>query len=134
MKVKTSELEGATLDWSVAKALGAKVYRRARFTNFGEDMERFDWFAAPIGWWADSWRPSSDWSQGGPLIAKKITVLIDCEAGCYADTRAKAGIYGQAFSEYDGHGPSLLVAAMRAIVASEIGDEVDVPDELAAGR
>ena len=28
------------------------------------------------------------------------------------------------------HGPTPLVAAMRAYVASKLGDEIDVPDDL----
>ncbi len=116
MQVKTSDLEGAALDWAVAAVTG----------------EHDDGEHASMEIGLGRYSPSTDWSQGGPLIAEKITVLIDCEAGCYADTWANAGIYGQAFSEYDGQGPTLLVAAMRALVASEIGDEVEVPDELAA--
>ena len=36
----------------------------------------------------------------------------------------KAKSYGHAF------GPTPLIAAMRCFVASKLGDEVDVPDEL----
>ncbi len=140
MKIKVSELEGAALDWAVARASGENIRHDPMGFKNGSEAGYWVWgdsvgepklkvgSASKLGY-----SPSSNWSQAGPLIAEKITVLIDCETGCYADTWANAGIYGQPFNEYDGQGPTLLVAAMRAIVASDIGGEVDVPDELAAG-
>ena len=127
MIIRTSELKGAALDWAVAKALGAKAVKKARFTNFGEDMELFDWFGSPVNWWADSFHPSTDWVQGGPLTERYIGLTkFEEDDPCepfYAETRC-ANLEGYA------NGATLLIAAMRAIVAAEIGDEVDVPDEL----
>ena len=48
--------------------------------------------------------PDTNWCQGGPIVER-------CKG-------------------YDGIGPTLLIAAMRCYVASKLGDEVDVPEEL----
>jgi hypothetical protein len=121
MRVKTSELEGAALDWAVAKALGAKVIKKARFTNFGEDMELFDWLTPPVSWWADRFHPSANWSQGGLLIDRYKVEFATHPDGLEAFTQTKTrGMTGKTH----------LIAAMRAIVAAELGDEVDVPEEL----
>lgn len=103
MIIKTSELEGEALDWAVAKATDTQ--------------------------WPT---PSTNWVHGGPLIAEKVTVTVDTEDGCYADCGAKAhAIKNQTpLDEYDGSGPTILIAAMRAIVSSELGETVDVPEEL----
>lgn len=102
MKTKTSELEGAALDWAVAVAtgLGMSYARRAHQCGF---------------------RPSTDWSQGGPLMTR-LEMLTRGHGIWYAIPICVDVI------ELSGYTP--LVAAMRAIVASELGDEVDIPDEL----
>ena len=105
MKIKTSELEGAALDWSVAN---------------------IDPASADVA----DYSPSTDWSQGGPLIGDRITVLAASYA--FGDWHAECctNMYGRPFEEFGGRGPTLLIAAMRAIVAAELGDTVDVPEEL----
>ena len=103
MIIKTSELDGAALDWAVTKSQGLIM-----FDIIGRS-------------------PSTDWSQGGPLIEKYIGAT-DYEVGqvkepFYAETRCSN-------MEAYANGKTILIAAMRAIVASKLGDEVDVPDEL----
>ena len=96
MKIKTSELEGAALDWAVAKVVGVDVSSTS----------------IPI------FCPSTNWSQGGPLIER---YYIDIESGPWS-----AYYGGQTM-----HGDSPLIAACRAIVAAKLGDVVEVPEELA---
>ena len=119
MLIKTSELEGAALDWAVAKASGEDEFI---FTDAGGVMRH--------GALCRQWAPSELWSQGGPLIAERITCLVETRDACYADTWADAGCYGKDLDSFDGQGPTLLIAAMRAIVAAELGDTADVPEEL----
>lgn len=65
---------------------------------------------------------STDWSQGGPIIEReKIALSYD------------TGRFGWVASFYDGDdvfGGTPLIAAMRCFVASKLGDEVEVPNEL----
>jgi hypothetical protein len=60
------------------------------------------------------WRPSELWSQGGPIIEQEgIGVFYDGN-GWHAESSGGA---------YDGD--TLLVAAMRAYVAGELGEDVE---------
>lgn len=119
MIIKTSELEGFALDWAVAKV------KRMRVLFCTDRTLRGDYIDEP-------WEPSVNWDQGGPLIAEKVTVTVDTENGCYADCGAQAHAikHQRPLDEYDGSGPTILIAAMRAIVSSELGETVDVPEEL----
>lgn len=115
MKIKTNELEGAALDWAVAKAADAPCYHDGDI-DFWLSRHRFN--------------PSESWMFGGPIVDRFVNHLCKTEYGCYADAVTKDGSYCLPLDECDGKGDTMLIAAMRAIVASEIGDEVDVPEEL----
>ena len=108
--MKTSDLTGPALDWAVAKA---------------EVQE-------PVGSFLDGvvahpdynkFYPSTDWSQGGPIIEREGIRLHRSVTG-----RWWAG------PEFDPHrpvaGPTPLIAAMRCFVASRLGDTIDIPEEL----
>jgi hypothetical protein len=103
--MKTNELTGAALDWAVAKCEG----KEGLFG--GHEVGRLHY--------------STDWAQGGPIIEReKITLRIwedEDYVHAYIDT-------GKDWSE----GPTPLVAAMRCYVASKLGDEVEIPQELGA--
>ena len=105
MKIKTSELTGAALDWAVAKCAGYRL-----------DL-------APEG----SYRPSTDWSQGGPIIERERIFVRPKTVGgwrCWIYDGKGEGI------KFDQHGPTPLIAAMRCYVASKLGDNIDIPEEL----
>lgn len=116
MKVKTRDLTGIALDWAVALCLG-------------QDEESLD----PTTFLCTAWPSgvysySSRWSQGGPLIESEgMTVGRSLNPGEWS---------AEAFSEdgttdYVRSGATPLIAAMRCLVASHIGDEIEVPEELA---
>jgi hypothetical protein len=108
MKIKTNELTGAALDWAVAKCEGAELY-----ISYGA--------ACRVGGWIDY---STDWSQGGPIIQRE-NICLWSEG---YDWEAKISVgFGEWLVEWD---ESPLVAAMRCYVASKLGDDVDVPEEL----
>jgi hypothetical protein len=108
--MKTSELTGAALDWAVAKCEGKC---EGDFAWYYDRRNAFNY--------------STNWAQGGPIIEREgidictstrggwiATVLIDCE-----DNEVVRG-----------EGETCLIAAMRCYVASKMGDDVDVPEEL----
>ena len=69
---------------------------------------------------------STDWAQAGAIIEReKITVE-------YRDTFDwwVAYINGGTDDEYGCTGDTPLIAAMRCYVASKLGDEVKIPEEL----
>lgn len=110
MKIKTSELTGATLDWAVAKA---------------EGMLAEPWL------WGDEaevvlrYKFSTDWSQGGPIIERMA------QGRMVVESYGKNGVHVRLPEiEAHGYGINLLTASMRCYVASKLGDEVDVPEEL----
>jgi len=64
---------------------------------------------------------STDWSQGGPIIEReKIAIDFDGNAWCASDNRKPLANYG----------PTPLIAAMRCYVASKLGDDIEIPEEL----
>jgi hypothetical protein len=112
--MKTAELTGEQLNHWTAKALG---------------WEQRLWGAIPI--WYDPkndnryrcdvsrWNPSEDWSQGGPILDfMKPFWLAWAEDGIGNDyvTYLQPNIMEA--------GPTILVAALRAFVASKYGDDV----------
>jgi len=116
--MNTSELTGAALDWAVAKCRGVgvwydhlpRVLRKAQ-GNEGE------------------YAPSDDWAQGGPIIEREFIELT-------TTNRSNAEIWeaifpGRGEDAVVQYAPTPLIAAMRCYVASKLGDEVEVPDELA---
>lgn len=110
--MKTFELTGAALDWAVAKCEGV--------IN-GDDLD--------IGFILErGYTPSTDWAQGGPIIEReKIDVfkVTNLEEWCGSIPRLYK--IGWRFIQY-GHTP--LIAAMRCYVASKLGDDVNIPEEL----
>ena len=109
--MKTSELQGAALDWAVAKCEGLDIRRLS-----GGELLLAD---------GDFWFPSTDWAQGGPLIERElIAVRFICEG------RWESWWSGWPKSFQVVYGPTPLIAAMRCYVASKLGDEVEVPNEL----
>lgn len=107
--MKTSELSGAALDWAVATAEGFEV----RW-----DAER-KMLLSGIGFFV--YAPSVDWSVGGPIIERERIAVLDS-----TDNEWEAGKREGRFRR----GTTPLVAAMRCYVASKLGDEVNVPEEL----
>jgi len=82
------------------------------------------------------WHPSTDWEQGGPIIEReKIDISYWTSGNAWHGAcpgRMRYDCEGEYIDGSDGHsdGPTPLIAAMRCFVASRLGDEVDVPEEL----
>ena len=150
MLMQTSDLTGPALDWAVAKCEG----RGIEFDDPRDPWLTRDGIAdQPL----HSYTPSTDWSQGGPIIERENISIVRCDddyqnfpdkwlaergANSYCestehqqhDAMIQFSVWndGGCFAK-DGpfYGPTPLIAAMRCFVASRLGDEVDVPDELA---
>ena len=71
---------------------------------------------------------STDWAQGGPIIEREgISIVLDWDVVgefLWGATRIEQSVVSQA------EGTTPLIAAMRCYVASKLGDEVEIPDEL----
>jgi hypothetical protein len=77
--------------------------------------------AAPHAWIVYS--PRTDWAQGGPIIEREEIEIRTAINGGWMANRARTKGYFEV-------GPTPLIAATRCYVASEMGDEVEVPVEL----
>lgn len=119
-KVKVSDLTGAQLDWAVAVALGhtAKI-------EWGGECRIIDWNKPGTlvnGAWFE---PHKDWQDGGPIIEREHGRI---ETGDLHTSEFRwTADMGHGTSRYRSYGPTPLIAAMRAFVASKLGDEVEVP-------
>ena len=128
MKVKTSKLTGAALDWAVAKCEGVNA---EAFRLFYEPTEPSDYDSHGY----PEFHYSTTWSQGGPIIEREIgnlwkhNKLDPNEPDVWTAAAYRKAPDGTALYYEDG--PTPLIAAMRCYVASKLGDEVDVPEELA---
>jgi len=142
MKHKTSELSGALLDAAVAKAYGIELLftsgkpRASVLVLDGGVLCRPDFNT--------SYSPSTDWALGGPIIERERIVIVPSTgynddgpvfwtASCcgpdgayshYIDEPLPFSPHGQ--KDFSGEGETPLIAAMRAYVASKLGDEVEL--------
>jgi hypothetical protein len=105
--MKTSELSGAALDWAVAMLEGDLV------PTGGVMIQTWPYY-------------SSDWAQGGPIIERE-KLWLQPEIGM--DDTGGAW-YCVAITPHEAYGPTPLIAAMRCYVASKLGDEIELPEEL----
>jgi len=63
---------------------------------------------------------SADWAQGGPIIEREGLDI----------SRAGGGWWALIAPSIIRSGPTPLVAAMRCYVASKLGHEIEIPEEL----
>jgi len=105
--MKTSELTGAALDWAVAKCEGLRTYV--------EVVEGF--------------KPSTYWCQGGPIIEREWIEVVPWPNESDEDMRWIATQHDTPKKVFM-NGSTPLIAAMRCYVASKLGDEIELPEEL----
>lgn len=123
MLVRTEELTSDALDWAVAVCLGAVWQPKSARASF------FIWPGTSVKYSARAPRYSTDWAQGGPIIERaRITVMSrNFTAPVWWAT---ASIFPEDEDTFGYFSHTPLIAAMRCYVASRLGDEVDVPEEL----
>jgi hypothetical protein len=118
MKVKTNELTGAALDWAVAKCEGLDI----EFEDPRDPWLTLDGIAhQPL----HSYTPSTDWAQGGPIIEREGICVFLRSPHWPKNNRWSARQENDASL-----GPTPLIAAMRCYVASKLGEDIDIPEEL----
>lgn len=131
-KKRVAELEGAQLDWAVAKADGQGDDAWLSDFEDVEDAETLErvprrWCMVPCQYDGEkAFIPSEEWAEAGPIIEREeINVVapdlesVDHDRLWSADRHEDQRIC---------YGPTPLIAAMRAFVASKLGDEVEVPE------
>lgn len=117
-------LKGALLDHAVALANGWQKVR----DEFGDEAWRGPQAGDILGVSpASAYKPSSDWSQGGPIIEHELYEFTN-DRGWRED--GSFGRVWEAQSILTGYweGDTMLIAGMRAYVAEKLGAEVELPD------
>ena len=132
MKVKTSDLNGAALDWAVAKIENPEWWEDGYMD--GDPLAALDMDDG------EAYAPSSTWSQGGPIIEREgINLSVDYQDSALSNDMVQIGWKGNLWNNSVpgtagflqwAYGPTPLIAAMRCFVTSKLGNEVDVPEEL----
>ena len=104
--MRTNKLTGTALDWAVAKC---EETLPASFDD-----------------WSQRWpQYSTNWAQGGPIIERekiRLDTTWNYEDGQWGARMDSVGGWWQ--------GDTPLIAAMRCYVASKLGDNIDIPEEL----
>lgn len=129
MKIKTSELTGAALDWAVAKCEGYdyEVSDGAVLTGSSVLIQDGDYAGCHTD---ELYEPSTNWAQAGKLIEQE-----EIELGLSApDTGGWFSCMNNDIHStemlYYATGPTPLIAAMRCYCCAKLGDEIDIPEEL----
>ncbi len=107
-------LKGKALDWAMATAecLKSETWRAKAITVLHPNAPRFVAFS-----------PSSDWSHGGPIIEREKIDVFSSGAIWDASTADRGNNAIQS-------GQTPLIAAMRCLVESKLGAEIEIPTEL----
>lgn len=127
MKVKTAELIGEALNWAVATIVG--------YSDLRVNPHKWDnglLMTLPMSKYGIVYLTdisfSTDWNLAGPIIEREGIATGRTRNGKgYAAWIGYASDYGMV-KFYTAH--NLLTAAMRCYVASKLGDEVEIPDEM----
>jgi hypothetical protein len=106
--MKTSELIGHALNYAVILAKTPRAYEGK--PSIRDIVVRYPY--------------STTWAMSGPIIEREGIMLVRHTA---IPALNCGEYYWKANQTY---GPTPLIAAMRCYVASKLGDEVDVPEEL----
>lgn len=131
MRIKTSELMGAALDWAVIVAEHGKhaANNPCHVEHFKDIRE-----GHPLHQQAHY---SANWTHGGPIIEREgiaIREITPVNGGNgYIFTRrwiAEMFRFPEGPRKAIAHGTTPLVAAMRCYVTNKLGNEVEIPEEL----
>ena len=131
-KAKTNELTGPALDWAVQEI------EYQRMVAEGEHVKQ---------WVLDDHRAgaginhySTNWLWGGPIIQREgLNLSVDYQDDALSDDMVQIGWKGNLWNNSVpgtagflqwAYGPTPLIAAMRCLAASKLGDEIEIPETL----
>ena len=114
MKIKVSEATNLQLDWAVAHCQNLQLHTEQYVVGVaGEDGTYY--------------KPSTNWAQGGPIIEEE-KIHLTHRYGELLSGNNWTAFLDKPHRYAEGETP--LIAAMRCYVASKLGDEIEIPEEL----
>lgn len=134
MKIKTAELTGPALCYVVTMIeMPYLVWGETIGLHHATHQIVVPKLKAP-----DCYSPFTGWSMCGPIIEREgistAPYEITTEGGLSFEGWWARSLHAQLHDNDGMFGPTPLIAAMRCYVASRLGDEVDVPEELELTR
>jgi hypothetical protein len=133
MKIEVSELKDAALDYCVAKLEIEGKAQEITFGYYGGGGVCVH--VRPTNPLLEGHKmlmePSSNWAQGGRIIDREGLTIAPSSTKNGVITEWKAGRDWPMSHHPFYLGPTPLIAAMRCFVASRMGNEVVLPEELA---
>jgi hypothetical protein len=151
MSIKVAKATSLQLDWLVAKCEGKSGILH------DDGITRCIVIAAASGLYKGTFKPSTNWAQGGQIIERERISIIRLEDTIRTDSSGswipgRNPIYGAVLDDYFGAdtqrngygetgedifyiaqesvavGTTPLIAAMRCFVVSKLGEEADIPE------
>lgn len=128
MKIQTKDLEGEALNWAVAFIIATAENQLSALRVIGGKPRLLVDGGNPRGLVRST--NFSDWAQAGPIMFSETigTRGPSVKGGAWAAFIDASGV-GQG-PQFRHTGPTPQIAGMRSFVASRLGSEVEVPDEL----
>lgn len=117
MKIRISEATPLQVDWAVAKCEGITVRWSAPHEQLLVVGKPYVPFIA-----------HRDWGLCGPIIEREWLDITPWPNESDEDLRWQCHQHDNI--DCVAFGPTPLIAAMRCYVASKLGDEIDIPEEL----
>lgn len=141
MKLKTADLQGLALNYVVTQLelpKGWHIFTRGQRVYIRDTADP----RVPCEYKEEGPMEYDEWAMGGPIIEREginLSLRYASQAPYVHDTwdavikpefyatgRPRSGVKQEVIQS----GPLPLIAAMRCYVASKLGDEAEVPDEL----
>jgi hypothetical protein len=122
MKIKTAELSGKALCYSVCMIeMPHLVWGETIGIHYASDQIVVPELPSPA-----CYTPFLGWEEVGPIIERESIDII-------RDPNGTAGWGARTYRDRKAlwsYGPTPIIAAMRCYVASKLGDEVEIPEDL----
>ena len=124
MKIKVSEATNNQLNWMVAACEHKALRHKYGSPTFDPKTKRV-YETEGLRQIGVNFAPTTDWSQGGPIIEREGVGIWPPDDTHPYWSAGKEGLTQATF------GPTPLIAGLRCVVMSELGEVVEVPDDLA---
>ena len=125
--IKVAEATNTQLDWLVAKCESTTPPQHDTVAAWWFTIDGKDRTTSPR--WAQAFNPTRRGDHMVPIIERAESYTLKKWAEARPDLAYQCHIW-DGVVDYQGFGPTSLIAAARCYVASKLGETVEVPEEL----